>query len=255
MNTYTPTIVTFPTSAEVDAFAAEKLIATVQKNPQAILMVAAGNSTKGMIANVIAAYERNEVSFARVRFVGLDEYWKIKPDDTISTARRMWENFFGKIGLTQEQFIAPDGNAPVLEQEIKRFADRVASLGTIDVSVVGMGPGHTCHVGMNNPGSYADSRIRSIVLDRESRDAMMKKLHLTDEQVPVNGITIGMAEILESKEIMVIAIGESKAWGVKRSLTGEIHPESPASLLRYHTNTTFVLDSQAASLLSTNSHS
>lgn len=243
---YSPDIHIFGKPEGVDVFAAQMVIETVQHKPDAVLMVAAGNSTKGMIARLIAASEAGTVSFGRVRFVGLDEYWRIGPDDPISTAKRMWENFFSRIGVAKEQLLLPDGNAADLAMEVCRFAGVAAAAGRIDLAILGMGPGHTCHIGMNGPGSEAGAPIRAVALDEESITAMMNKLQLPREQVPTTGITVGMAEILAASHILVLALGESKAWGVKRSLTGAISPEAPASLLRLSDRTVYAIDTLAA---------
>ncbi len=253
MNSYpeqnNPTIHIFPHEREVDAFAAQLVIDLVHERPDAKLMVAAGNSTKGLIAQLISAYKSGLVSFEHVTFIGLDEYWKIDSNDPISTAKRMWESFFSQIGVKREQLILPDGSAPDIEKEITGFSAVVEEQGKLDLAIVGMGPGQTCHIGMNGPGSPVDSRIRSITLDEESIQAMMKKLNLPKSAVPTTGITIGMANILEADTILVLAMSESKAWGVQRSIVGPIDPESPASLLRYNPQTVYAIDYGAASLL------
>jgi glucosamine-6-phosphate deaminase len=70
------------------------------------------------------------------------------------------------------------------------------------------------------------------------------------DAVPRHAITQGVADILESRKIILIAKGIEKAEGVRRSLEGEIGPDAPASFLRLHPNVSFILDREAASLLS-----
>jgi glucosamine-6-phosphate deaminase len=59
-------------------------------------------------------------------------------------------------------------------------------------------------------------------------------------------------QILKAKELVVIVPDKRKAHAVKASLEGEITPMVPASILRRHSKATLYLDTDSASLLSTN---
>lgn len=52
--------------------------------------------------------------------------------------------------------------------------------------------------------------------------------------------------LLESKEVWLLACGESKAEIVQRTVQGEITPDVPATLLRRHPNSFLFVDAAAA---------
>jgi glucosamine-6-phosphate deaminase len=66
-----------------------------------------------------------------------------------------------------------------------------------------------------------------------------------EEFVPKEAITMGVATILDAREIAILATGEHKASIVKRAVEGEIHHEVAATFLQRHPNTTFYVDRAA----------
>ncbi len=69
------------------------------------------------------------------------------------------------------------------------------------------------------------------------------------KDVPSHAISMGIKQILKSKNIIVTVPDERKARAVKDTLEGEISNMSPASILRTHSNCMLFLDKAAASLL------
>jgi glucosamine-6-phosphate deaminase len=69
------------------------------------------------------------------------------------------------------------------------------------------------------------------------------------ENVPGDAITMGVATILEAREIALIATGEHKAAIVKRAVEGDIDRSVAATYLQQHSNAYVVLDNAAAAEL------
>ena len=65
-----------------------------------------------------------------------------------------------------------------------------------------------------------------------------------EENVPREAVTMGVATILEAREIAILATGEHKAGIVRRAVEGEIDLEVAATFLQRHPNTTFYLDAR-----------
>jgi glucosamine-6-phosphate deaminase len=70
-----------------------------------------------------------------------------------------------------------------------------------------------------------------------------------EEFVPKEAITMGVATILEAREIAILATGEHKAPIVRRAVEGEVDLEVAATFLQTHPNTTFYVDRAAAAEL------
>ncbi|MBC1651654.1 glucosamine-6-phosphate deaminase, partial [Listeria booriae] len=66
---------------------------------------------------------------------------------------------------------------------------------------------------------------------------------------PSQMLTLGLADMMDAKQILVTASGERKAEAVKGLLEGPIDERCPASILRNHPNVVFIIDEAAGSLL------
>jgi len=66
-----------------------------------------------------------------------------------------------------------------------------------------------------------------------------------EDFVPREALTMGIATILEAREIAILATGEHKAPVVRRAVEGETDVEVAATFLQGHGNTTFYVDRAA----------
>src|SRR5690606_36249735 len=127
-----------------------------------------------------------------------------------------------------------------------RYEEAIRAAGGIDIQILGIGK--TGHVGFNEPGSGVESRTRVIALDTLTRRDAAPDF-FGEENVPIEAITMGVATIMEAREIALLATGEHKAAIVRRAVEGDIAPDVAATYLQRHPNTTFYLDRAAAAEL------
>lgn len=245
---YEPQITVLENSEAVEARAAEIVIKQVLEKPDSVLTLPTGGTPIGMYALLVAAYQRGEVDFSKVTTLNLDEYWKIPKNHPASYANYMREKFFNHVNIPEERRHIPNGEADDPHTEAERYAKLILE-HEIDLGIVSIGPGETCHVAFNERGSEFDSRARPIDLDKQTMEANVVYFNNRPEDQPTRAITQGIADILSAKRILFIATGEHKSWGVHRTITGEISSEAPASFLRHHPSVTWVIDQAAASLL------
>jgi glucosamine-6-phosphate deaminase len=69
-------------------------------------------------------------------------------------------------------------------------------------------------------------------------------------RVPREALSMGMATILHSRRIVLLATGSTKAPVVRRLVEGPITPRVPASLLQVHGRVEVWVDTAAAAALS-----
>ena len=62
-------------------------------------------------------------------------------------------------------------------------------------------------------------------------------------------ITMGVGTIMEAKQCLLLASGESKAKAIAHAVEGPITAEVPASVLQMHPRTILIVDEGAASRL------
>jgi glucosamine-6-phosphate deaminase len=192
---------------------------------------------------------RNEgLSFARVVTFNLDEYYPMPKDSIHSYHRFMWENLFAHIDIDPANVHIPPGDLSrdEIDDAARRYDDLIDRTGGIDFQILGIGK--TGHIGFNEPGSGAESRTRLVTLDAVTRlDAAAD--FFGEEYVPREAVTMGIATILDAREIAILGTGEHKASIVRRAVEGEIDVEVAATFLQRHPNTTFYLDRPAAAEL------
>lgn len=214
----------------------------------AVLGLATGSTPVGIYRELIRMHRDEGLSLRHVVTFNLDEYYPMAPDSIQSFHRFMWENFFAHVDIDPANVHLPPGN--VARDDVERVAaayeDAIRAAGGIDFQILGIG--RTGHIGFNEPGSRADSRTRLVTLDTVTRrDAAAD--FFGEENVPREAITMGVATILEAREIAIIATGEHKADIVRRAVEGEIDHDVAATFLQRHPNTTFYLDDSAAAAL------
>ena len=213
-----------------------------------VLGLATGSTPIGVYRELIRMHRDEDLSFANVVTFNLDEYYPMPKESIHSYHRFMWENFFSQVDIDPENVHIPPGDVP--RDDIDAAADRyeaeIRKAGGIDFQILGIGK--TGHIGFNEPGSGADSRTRLVHLDAVTRaDAAAD--FFGEDHVPREAITMGIATILDAREIAILATGEHKAAVVLRAVEGEIDVDVAATFLQRHANTTFYLDHSAAAEL------
>ena len=212
---------------------------------RAVLGLATGSTPIGIYRELIRRHQAGAVDFSRVVTFNLDEYYPMAPDRPHSYRRYMWENLFAHVNIVPGNVHIPDGSVPRerLTEHCAAYERAIADAGGIDFQLLGIGK--SGHIGFNEPGSSADSRTRLVTLDTITRKDAAADF-FGEDNVPREAITMGVATILEAREIALIATGEHKAAIVRRAVEGDIDPDVAATFLQRHVNATVYLDLAAA---------
>jgi len=215
---------------------------------RAVLGLASGSTPIGVYRELIHMHRDEGLSFSGVVSFNLDEYYRVEPASIHSYHRFMWENFFSHVDIDPRNVHIPDGT--LSRDEVPAFCNAyeasIQRAGGIDFQLLGIGK--TGHIGFNEPGSGARSRTRLITLDTITRRDAAGDF-FGEDNVPREAITMGIATILEAREIAILATGEHKADIVRRAVEGAVDTEVAATFLQRHPNTTFYLDGAAAATL------
>ena len=62
-------------------------------------------------------------------------------------------------------------------------------------------------------------------------------------------MTMGIKNIMQAKELLLVANGKNKAEAMKKLYDGEVTEDFPASILHKHPNAIVICDEEAASLI------
>ncbi len=219
-----------------------------QTNSICVLGLATGSSPIKVYEELIRLHREEGLSFKNVVTFNLDEYFPMKQDDIQSYHYFMNEHLFRHIDILSENINIPNGDCTVEESLIlcAQYEEKIKKLGGIDFQLLGIG--RTAHIGFNEPGSHQNSTTRMVTLDHLTRsDAASSFLGM--ENVPKKAVTMGISTVLEARRIVLLAWGQNKAEVIQETIEGKITSKKPATYLQNHPNVTFVLDSEAASLL------
>lgn len=224
--------------------AANLISAQVILYPRSVLGLATGSTPLGIYRQLVNWYEKGDLDFSGVRTVNLDEYRGLSPENPNSYHFYMWKNFFEKINIRPENVMLPDGTAKDPEEECARYEAGIASLGGIDMQLLGLG--NTGHIGFNEPDNCFDKLTHLVTLDPKTIEANAR-LFSRVEQVPRQAFTMGIKTIMQAKKILLVVSGRSKAPILKQALFGPVVPKVPASILQLHPNVTVIADKEALS--------
>ena len=214
----------------------------------AVLGLATGSTPVGVYRELIRLHRNEGLDFSNAVTFNLDEYFPMRPGSVHSYHRYMREHLFDHVNIPPENRHIPRGDLP--EEEIEahcvEYERRIREAGGIDLQILGIG--RSGHIGFNEPGSARDSRTRRIYLDTVTR-ADAASDFFGEENVPPQAITMGVATILEAREVVMLATGEHKAAIVHRAVEGDVHADVAATFLQRHPAATVYLDPAASSEL------
>jgi len=211
-----------------------------------VLGLATGSTPLPLYAELIRLHREDGVSFKSVITFNLDEYEGLGPTHLQSYRFFMEENLFRHLDIPAANIHIPDGLAKDPARNCADYEAAIRDAGGIDLQILGIG--RTGHIGFNEPPSAAESRTRWVHLDEVTRRD--NSVFFGDlAQVPHGALTMGVATILETRRVELIAFGEAKAEIVRRAMKDEPSPSCPATWLQQHPGCTFHLDAAAAKAL------
>ncbi len=214
-----------PDPVWADRVAAE-LAAFLGKARGARVCLATGRTTTPV-------YARAEIDPVPEVFL-LDEFGGLPRDDPARCSSMLRRDLPGI------PFDLPDVDATDPQGSAEEYGERIRH-GGLDLCVVGLGVNG--HVGMNEPGSKIDQRTRVVELADQTAAGALAYGASTR---PSWGITVGMAELMEAREVWLVVTGGRKADVLARMLEGDIGDHLPASFLRDHNNASVMADASAA---------
>jgi len=232
---------------EVNDHAAQLIAGAIKKKPSLTLGLATGNTMVGLYQHLVRLHQSGRLDFSRVVTFNLDEYLGLPASHPQSYHHFMHEHFFRHVNVLASNIHIPDGSiSGDFDAYCASYEQAIRAAGGIDLQLLGIG--RNGHIGFNEPTSSLASRTRLKVLSRETLDDN-SKFFGPGEESPRCAITMGIGTILESRKILLLATGASKAAAVAKSIEGPITCAVSASALQLHPDVTFVLDEPAAGQL------
>ena len=212
-------------------------------NPEQKMCLPTGTTPAPVYAEMVRSVRAGLTSFARAHLFALDEFGGLAKDDDGLARNALARMLLDPIGLPRDTLYSPDVWTPDLDSVCREYEERIGA----GFDLVILGVGLNGHLGMNEPGSAADSPTRRVELHPTTIQSSAR--YFNHGNLPRWGVTVGLRPILASKEVWVLATGSSKATVIRDTIHGEVGVNIPASLLRRHPNCSFFVDADAGALL------
>ena len=218
--------------------AVDLVLEVVREKPDSVVCVATGASPLGLYAE-LAQYRAD---LAQVRILKLDEWGGLATDDPATCEVYVQRHIMEPWGVSPDRLTGFRSDAADPETECARIRAEVERLGGIDMCILGMGADG--HIGLNYPAA-------TLPAEAHPTDASTLRHAMLEAAlgVPTHGLTLGMAEVLRARRIVLLVNGAAKAHAVRRLMRGEITTEFPASLLWLHDNLHLFADHTAVPAL------
>lgn len=226
-----------------DTTAAQMFMRQVLQKPDSTLCLATGGTTVGIFAQMVALKETLAIDCTRLKCTNLDEYVGVEAADPASCYYRVVQDLYAPLGLREEQFYVPVAPAQEAEAECGRFGQKLQAFGGIDLMLLSIGTNG--HIAFNEPGTPFGSGIHIVDLAATTLKAKAQ-LFGGEEKVPRQGLTMGIADVMAARRIVLVAKGAHKAGIIRAALKGPVTEEIPASVLQLHPNLDVLLDEAAA---------
>jgi glucosamine-6-phosphate deaminase len=231
---------------------AQRVARLIQRNTgqgrKTVLGLVAGTFVVGVYREWVRLHQEGELDFSQVVAFSMDEYFPITADSVQSHHLFLRENLFNRVNIpeTQIHLFPTTDNKVAADKFCREYEAEILAAGGIDVQLLEVGK--VGHIGFNEPGTASNTRTRRVSLDEVTRKRAAVDF-FSEDNVPEFGLTMGLGTVLDAKEICLMAIGESVAPLIQKTLEGPITTAVGPSLLQNHPQTMVFVDQEAASEL------
>lgn len=221
---------------------AAKFIADEIRSQPGLLLCAAAGLTLTRTYDLLAERRLTEPHLCDdLRVVKLDEWGGVEMGHAATCETFLQKHLIRPLDIPAERYIAFQSNPENPVAECERLCALLARHIPIDLCILGLGVNG--HLGLNEPAESLRPFIH--VADLAETSLKHPMLRPANGQVSY-GLTLGIADILRSKRILLLVSGSHKREQLKRLLTPEISPRFPASFLWLHPDVTLLYDRDSA---------
>lgn len=217
-----------------------------------VLGLPTGSTPLKVYAELVRMNKAGEVSFKNVITFNMDEYVGLPVDHPESYHSFMYRNLFDHIDIPRSNIHILDGNAPDLEAECASYEEKIAATGGFDLFLGGIG--EDGHIAFNEPFSPLQSRTRVVTLTDDTIRVNSRFFGGDVNLVPKQAMSVGVATVLDAREVVIMAFGPKKARAIGEAIEGPITHKNTVSALQNHPDGIVVLDEDAAGELRVSSY-
>ncbi len=218
---------------ELSVITAQTMINAIKDNPCANICLASGASPDLAYQLFVQMVIEQSIDISHAMFTKLDEWCGFDGDHEATCEKYIQDRIIKKLNIKRENYITFNPNALDFKKEVEKVG-KLLHQYPITLSILGIGKNG--HLGLNEPNDYLNPFTHIEILSETTKAHQMLGNEVVD-----NGMTIGMNEILNSKNILLLISGSNKQEIFNQFLTEKITTKLPASFLWLHPNTTSIV--------------
>ena len=235
------------TQENAGRWAARYIVEQINKKQAAggtfVLGLPTGSTPLTTYKELIALNKAGKVSFKDVVTFNMDEYVGLPEEHPESYHSFMWNTFFNHVDINPANVNILNGNAPDLQKECDEYEEKIRKAGGIDLFMGGVG--EDGHLAFNEPFSSLNSRTRVKTLTYDTLVVNSRFFDNDVNKVPKQAMSVGVATIMDSHEVIIQAFGHKKARALKHGVEGCYSHEWTISALQVHPAGIIVADEAA----------
>ncbi|MBP1587588.1 MAG: glucosamine-6-phosphate deaminase [Clostridia bacterium] len=241
---------------KMSKWAAEYIAARINGHKEArpfVLGLPTGSSPIGVYRELIKMNREGRVSFRNVVTFNMDEYVGLPEDHDQSYHYFMHDNFFGHLtDMKPENINILDGMAADPEEECRKYEEKIASYGGIDLFMGGIGVDG--HLAFNEPYTSLTSRTGVRLLTEDTRIVNSRFFGNDPDKVPAKALSVGIGTVTDSREVLVLISGHNKARALAATVEGGVSQKWTCSALQLHQNAIIACDEAACGELTVDTY-
>ncbi|PPL04745.1 galactosamine-6-phosphate isomerase [Parapedobacter indicus] len=222
--------------------ACDAITAQLAQKPDSLLCAATGGSPSRTYALLHHEAGQRPGLFAQMKLIKLDEWGGLPPNHPASCETYLQTQLIKPLGISRDRYLAFQSDAADPAKECTRIQQELSRSGPIDLCILGLGVNG--HIAFNEPSDGLQATCHVAELSGQSlQHAMVADMTAK----PAYGYTLGMADILQAKQIILLITGKHKEKATRDLFSGKITSHLPASFLSLHPNAFCLIDRQAVS--------
>ena len=217
--------------------AASVIAEAIRQKPNLLLCAATGNSPTETYKMLIA--QKANFDSSQLRVIKLVEWGGVLMNNPQTCEQYLQQHLIKPLEISPERYFAFQSNSENPINEIAGMQTILAANGPIDVCILGLGLNG--HIAFNEPAELLEPNCHIATLSKQS---MQHSMASEMDAKPGYGLTLGMADILQSKLIIMLVSGQNKKDIIEKFLSKKITSQIPASFLWLHNNVQCFIDEQ-----------
>jgi galactosamine-6-phosphate isomerase len=225
---------------ELSQKARDIIISEINKKKNILLCAATGGTPTGTYELLSEEYRGKPELFDQLRIIKLDEWGAMPMNHPATCEHYLQSHLIRTLHISASRYISFESNPTDPKKECERIQEKLDQEGPIDLCILGLGMNG--HLAFIEPADYLQPYCHIARLSVES----LKHQMVSEMQVkPAYGLTLGMADIMHSKRVLLLVNGIQKRTILSSFLSKRVSTSLPASFLWLHPEVNCLIEKNA----------